>query len=252
MTMMERSQDSKKIAGFILGGVAFLTLVLFSSAYISSFIRGVFVSIQSVHGEASKYDAYSRDALIQTLKIKDEELSRIRYESLLFGLLTKENESLRKAVSARPKGDVKTARVLWRPPTAGYDTLGIDIGSADGVQENDMVIFSGVALGKIVSVSSSSSLVKLFSSPGSSNDVILGTPSAVVVARGLGAGSFEVSIPQGIKVAVGDVVRFPASNSLLLGVVQNVSSEERDILQTVHFSIPVSFSELDFVSIIRE
>jgi cell shape-determining protein MreC len=228
-----------------------LTLVFFFSGGVQGYMRGIFVSIFSPHaGQNSEYASLSRDALIARLTEDEKDLARVRYQALLYGLLSDENKHLRQAVAAAAIPPGVTARVIARPPETHYDTLVIDAGTNAGIEENDTAVFEGVLLGKVVSAGARSATVQLFSSGGSEEDVIIGNPSAVAVARGLGGGAFELSVPQGVKVAAGDRVRVSGSETLILGIVRSVSAEARDASQKVRFATPVSLNDLDFIRII--
>ncbi len=249
---MERSRGSKRVKWAGAVTLILLALVLAFGLNLSNFVRGVFASIVSKHDAQSIYAGLSKDALIARLTADDQELSRIRYQGLLYSLLADENAALRKTAFAAPLQSGVTGRVIARPPHTAYDTLLIDVGSDTGVHQNDLAVFQGILLGRAVSVGKNSSTVALFSSPGTLNDVIIGTPSAVAVAHGLGGGAFELSVPQGVKVMPGDIVRFPATESLALGVVVSVSAEAQDVSQTVRFTSPVSFADLDFIHMVSQ
>lgn len=249
---MAYSRGSKTRLHFLTGAIALASLVIvfvFSSS-IGSFTRGIVANVVAPRAKADEYSALSKNALIARLSDADADLKRIQYQALLYSLLADENASLRDSAGAVATPHGVTARVIARPPRTNYDTLLIDVGKSGGINENDVAIYQGVVLGRISAVDSNSATVTLFSSSGVSHDVILGDPRAVAVAKGLGGGAFEVSVPQGVKVALGDSVRFPATESLVAGVVQSISAEVRDVSQTIRFTIPFSFSELDFIRII--
>lgn len=191
-----------------------------------------------------------KNVLASRLRDAERELSRTRYQSVLFSLLAEENRRLRDAADAASLTAGVTARVLARPPQTQYDSLLIDQGEAQGVSLDDVVVFEGIALGRIVSTAQATSVVELFSSPGTEHDVLLGNPVAVSIARGLGGGSFELSVPQEVAVEKGDTIRFPGTESLLAGIVVQVFSEPAGISKTVRFASPISISELDFVRVI--
>lgn len=249
---MVYSRGSKTRLHFFTGAVALgsLVLVFIFSSNIGSFARGIVANIVAPRAKADEYSVLSKNALIARLSVADAELKRIHYQALLYSLLADENASLRDSVGTVATAHGVTARVIARPPRTNYDTLLIDTGEMGGIHENDVAIYQGVVLGRISAVDINTATVTLFSSSGVSHDVILGDPRAVAVAYGLGGGAFEVSVPQGVKVAIGDSVRFPATESLVAGVVQSISAQARDVSQTVRFTIPFSFSELDFIRII--
>lgn len=251
MTMVY-SRGSKTRFHFLTGAVALVSLVLvfIFSSNIGSYVRGVASNVIAPHVNSDEYSALSKNALIARLQSRDAELKRTRYQALLYSLLVSENASLRDSVGAVAIPTGVTARVITRPPRTNYDTLIIDVGKDGGIRENDVAIYHGVVLGRISALDSKSATVTLFSSSGVSHDVILGEPRAVAVAKGLGGGAFEVSVPQGVKVVLGDSVRFPGTEALVAGIVQSISAQTRDVSQTVRFTIPFSFSELDFIRII--
>ena len=250
---MERSRGSRGRSWWWKAGtvLAALVFVFFLSQGSRNYLRDLFVNFFAPHASTTdEYASLSRDVLVQRLKDSESTLSRVRYQALLYGLLSDENAKLRQAAKFVGTTASVTARVVTRPPQTHYDTLLIDAGTSAGIQENNLVVFEGVLLGKIVSPTSQSATVQLFSSPGSERDVIVGNPSTVAIARGLGGGAFELAVPQGVKVLPGDAVRVSATNPMLLAVVTSVSSEAKDASQTVRCASPVSFADLDFIHII--
>lgn len=250
---MERLRVSKQRGEFWKGVIALLALIMvfFFSKGFQNYARGVFVSVFSPRaGAAGEYASFSRDALIARVTEDEKQISSLKYQALLYGTLAEENARLRHAAGAISVPGRVTARVLARPPETHYDTLLIDTGRNAGITEGDIAVSEGVLLGKVVSLDATSATVQLFSSSGSERDVTLGNPVAVAVARGVGGGSFELSIPQGVKIVSGDLVHVSSTESMILGVVTSVSAEARDASQKVHFRAPVSFADLDFISVI--
>ncbi len=249
---MERSRDSRLQLGILSGalGLGGLALVLFFTFHLGAYVRGIFVSIVAPHQALNAYAGLSKDALIERLTATDSELSRIKYQALLYGILADENTALRKLANAATVSPGLTARVIVRPPQTSYDTLIIDLGKDAGVKENDFATYHGIALGRVTAVDAQSATVSLFSTSGKEQDAILGEPRAVAVARGLGGGAFELSVPHDVTVAAGDAVMFPGTESLILGIVTSISAEARDASKVVHFASPLSFAELDFIRIV--
>src|SRR3989344_881261 len=230
-------------------GFAFFIFFILLFFYGGSFLRGMFATLTAQAPDPA-YALLSRSALASRLHDAEQELSRIRYQALLYALVAEENKELRGLLRASeiPTGIV--ARVLARPPRTHYDTLLVDVGSEKGMSVGDLAIFEGIGLGTVVTSDTRTSIISLFSTPGFETDVIVGTPHAVAVAHGLGGGAFEVLLPQGIVVMPGDIVRLPGSESLVVGIVSNVARAPADVLQQVLFHSPVSMSDLDFVRIV--
>jgi cell shape-determining protein MreC len=248
--MMDRSQDSRNRFFRTLAAAGVLVLVFFCATPAAPYLRGVFASIVAPRATDSELRGLSRDALIARVVADEEQLSRVKYQAALYTLLSDENTKLLQALHAAPPVGSVVARVIRRPPHALYDTIIIDQGTASGVVGGDMVEYQGIALGKIASAGKESSLVQFFSSPGTNEDVLVGSPKAIVVANGLGGGAFQLFVPRGISVSVGDAVRAEGSVPLLLGTVVSVSSDPSASSQTVSVRSPVSFGDLDFVEVL--
>ncbi len=246
--MMAQSQTNNRRGIALILAALFVILILFSSG-IGNFLRDMYSNIVAPSSE--EFQTLSKDALIARLKDVEGELSRVRYQSLLYVLVTEENKSLRTALRAQELEGGTLGRVIARPPRTHFDTLLIDIGNDRGVAVGDTVLLEGIALGSVLSVGDKSALVQLFSSPTVERDVVLGNPEAVAVAKGVGGGAFELSLPQNVQVSVGEIVRTPGTRALVLGVVVETTAEPTDVSQIVRLQSPVAFSELDFVSVVR-
>jgi rod shape-determining protein MreC len=84
-----------------------------------------------------------------------------------------ENEQLRKLVGLDQKGVLAgykpvTARVIQRPPTVWYSTVGISAGSGDGVAVNDPVINGDGLIGRVTDVTPNTAKVTLITDSQSS------------------------------------------------------------------------------------
>jgi cell shape-determining protein MreC len=247
--MMGRSQASEMKALPALLGFACLCVVVFFAGNFQAPIRAFFAEYLTPPADA-EYASLSRSEVEQRLKDAEEALERVKYQSVLYGLVVEENKNLRRVEGIESITTSVSARVLSRPPRTHYDTLIVGAGSAQGVAVHDLAMWDGVLLGEVIMVTASSATVELYSSPTSELDVMIGTPSAVAIARGLGGGAFEVMIPQGVEVSQGDTVRASTDETLLLGRVVSVSGSATDATKTVHVAAPVSMSEIDFVSIV--
>jgi cell shape-determining protein MreC len=248
MTMKGRSQISSP---WISAGIAILafTAVVFFGGNFQAPVRA-FVADLLTPSVQSEYDALSRNELELELREAHHELDRIRYQSVLYGLLSDENTELRKVQSVERITTIVPARILARPPRTHYDTVLVAAGSASGVSTGDRVVSGNILVGEVIAVTASSATVELLSTPQAEIDVLLGEPVAVAIARGVGGGAFEVAVPQGVTVQVGDPVRPSTDETLLLGVVSGVSGSPTDATKTVYVAAPVPMSQLDFVSVL--
>jgi hypothetical protein len=230
--------------------IAAVGLVIFFTIRGSVLLRDAAMSMSAPLNTDPTYAFLTRDALIARLTDAERELSHTRWQGALIEIIGEENHALREAAKAIPATSGVTARVLVRPPRTPYDSLVLDAGAESGVNQGDLVVAGGIALGRIRSAGETSSVAELFSNPSSSHDALVGEPPVVAIARGLGGGSFELTVPQEVAVAAGDIVRLPGARSLILGIIARVSAEPTDVSKTVRFAAPVSFAALDFVEII--
>ncbi|MBX9765076.1 hypothetical protein K2X83_00340 [Patescibacteria group bacterium] len=247
---MGPSQASSSRFLAVLGFFIFVAVVFVAAGFRAP-LQSFFAELISSRTD-SPYASLSRSEVEERLRVAEDELTRIQYQSVLYELLAKENTSLRTPAFVETITTPIAARVLSRPPRTHYDTLILGVGSASGIAVKDLVVFNGVLLGEIISVTASSATAELFSTPASEHDVILGTPTAVVIARGLGGGALEMEVPQGVEINAGDVVRASTDETLIFGVVVSLSGSPTDATKTVHASVPVSMNDLDFVTILPQ
>lgn len=203
---------------------------------------GFFISMTEV--VRSKYGL-----IVENKRLSDEVAARDR-SMLVIDALKSENESLKAALGRTGKGQYALGVILSRPPVSPYDTLIIDIGSAEGVATGDKVYAEGDALvGDIAEVYAHQSKVDLFSTPGRTTPVLVGTSTIAAEATGRGGGNFEVKLPVSASVSRGAVIVTPQIRAHVFGVVDSASVDPTDSLQTVLFKSPVNVSELRFVEV---
>lgn len=243
-----RSPRSRGGWGWLLAALAFALVVLFSTP-LGSLLRGAFANAVNLGPSDPEYDSLSRNELVSRLKTAEAELKNIGYQSVLYSALAEENASLKKASSVQSFEKAVTARVIMRPPRTLYDTLLLDSGAESGISEGDVVAFNGVALGTVISADPTTSLVRLYSTPQAETDVTLGTPRAIAVAKGVGGGAFELSLPKDVALSKNEPVVLPNSQTLVLGFVVTSKSSPSDASATVYVRSPVSMNELDYVSV---
>lgn len=146
-----------------------------------------------------------------------------------------------------PKDSV-LATVLRRPPYSPYDSLMIDIGTAEGVVPSDRVLAPGnVLIGKVTEVYTNTSKVELYSNPGNTYDILIGKNNITATATARGGGVFEVVLPRDSGVAVGDVVQIPSITTVTFATVTAIVAEPARAFSTVLFSSPVNINQLRWV-----
>src|SRR5581483_8219925 len=95
------------------------------------------------------------------------------------------------------------------------------------------------------------SKVDLYSTPGRTTSVLVGTTTVATEATGKGGGNFTVILPSKTPVSEGAVVTIPLIKTHVFGIVQSVTLDSTGSLQTVLFSSPVNLNQLAFVEVDR-
>jgi cell shape-determining protein MreC len=231
-------------------GIVVLLVIFYFSSSIAPVLQGIVLSLLAPVSDNPIYVLMSRDALISRVQDQDRDLERLKYQSVLYASVVNENAQLRNVLRASKIGDTITGKILARPPRIVYDSLLLDVGSLHNVQIGSMVVSNGIALGKIASVNNKTSIAVLFSSPDTIVDVLIGEPQSVVVARGVGGGAFELSLPKSVLVEKGKPAVLQTTETLILATVVSESVKPTDVSKVIRLSSPVSLSSLTFVQIV--
>lgn len=196
----------------------------------------------------------SKEKLISENTELKNELKTINLQLLNKKLLLTENEKLKELLG---KKDEKTkfilANVILKPNLSLYDSLILDVGRNYGIKKGAKILAdANVALGEIVEVYANTSKAKIYSFPKDVINVTLGFNKILTQAEGRGSGNFEIKLPQGIAVAVGDLISLPEPDLAVLGVVKEIVADPEDPFQTILFKSPINIFELRWVQILQE
>ncbi len=168
-----------------------------------------------------------------------------------FSVLEEENALLR-GLQIDIYPDRIVADVVRRPSETPYDTILIHAGAVEGVKEGSLA-YAGVAVvGVVGRVFEKSALVVLFSTAGVVSPTYIYGPNVFAHAEGMGGGVLRVSVPQGIKLSVGDSVVVPAKGSGVYGAIEYIESDESKPEQYAYVTQRPSVHELRFISIDKE
>lgn len=201
---------------------------------------------------------YSKNSLLlenQDLKNKlnEQEGRMANYNSIL-----DENLELKNILERLPIGqsgkeekfDIVLASILSKPNQSLYDTLIIDLGAKDGINNGQKVFaFGNVPIGRIAEVYANSAKVVLFSSPGEKTEIIISGHDVFMQIIGRGGGNFEMILPRDFILETGTEVVLPGITPYLIGTVQTIISDPRDAFQKALLASPVNIQELKFVEV---
>lgn len=194
----------------------------------------------------------SKRALVEEKRALERQLAARARKDELIALLERENKELKERLGRSTGDDIVLGVVLSRPNVSLYDTLVIDVGSADGVAVDDVVrAEGGVVIGTVARTTTHTAVVSLFSTPGRETDVQIGTAGTTATARGQGGGTFAVELPKSVAVAEGDPVVLPSITPTIFGVVEAIIERPADPIRTILFSLPVNMHELRHVEVVQ-
>lgn len=174
-------------------------------------------------------------------------LSAAHLRLIQTNVLMKENEELKQLLNRHETSGGTLGVVLSRPQYSPYDTFMIDIGRQHAILVGHTVFAGEALVGIVDAVYEKTARVKLFSSPGTETEVLLGLESTPALARGLGGGAFQVKLPRDIAIREGDAVFHSVLSNTLVGIVREIKSKEANPLQTILFNAPLNIWETRFV-----
>lgn len=180
------------------------------------------------------------------------ELELSRGELAWFSSSVQDFELLRAMREGTAKDRI-VASALSIPNESPYDTVVIDKGTWEGIQEGALVFSeTGMPLGTVVEVRNRTAVVMLFTSPGTRSLVYSPRERVFARATGMGGGSLIVLMPHGSTVAQNDVFILPTISGELIGTVSRTWTDptEPGVLAAVTSSS--SIRSLRFVSVDRE
>jgi rod shape-determining protein MreC len=210
-------------------------------------------------------EAYER---IINYKNLEEENKRLRekvkelvVDKNEFNIMFEENNTLRNIIlfSEETQKEIIAARVLGKVAEGDVDAIIINKGEKDGITLNlPVVAEEGILVGKVIKVSSFSSVVLLLSD-GSSN--IAGmiqnkTKTAGVVRGGYGLGIRLELIPQAEEIRADDIVvssgvEVEMPKGLLIGTIESVIKEPNTPFQSAIVKPLLDFEKLDIVAVLK-
>lgn len=237
--------------------VVFLLLAFWARGFITNLMSPFWRAERQVRieGEALATAGLARSALVEQNVNLSRQLETLQAARLELAMLKAENQKLRQHLGAtipdlRRKA---VAYVLSRERATLHDVIILDIGQDNNpdLLKGDLVLAdSQLILGQIVEVFAHQSKVELFSAPDRRLPVSLGISGLAAEAVGLGDGNFQVRLPKGVTVGVGDAVRLSTYNTrFLLGEVREVREDPALPFVAVSFKMPINLNNLQLVEI---
>lgn len=184
-------------------------------------------------------------------------------DEAIISVLEAENKNLKTLQGREGSVGHVLARVLSRPPLQIYDTLLIDVGMNNGIEEGALVYTkNNFVIGKISRVNDNTSVVTLSSSPKEVYSVMLNVEGDDEVSSstkdflkhdvtftGIGGGGFVAQVPKHIKIENGTPMTIPSITPSIIGVITGESVPENGSLKEVYGSLPFGIRSIEWVSV---
>lgn len=192
------------------------------------------------------------DAILAHNRVLQDRVAELESRLLNYQSLRSDHEALLASVGfVAQNPSTVIGRVLTTLWTNPYDVLLVELPAGRLVEPQSAVTFAdALYLGRVVAVNGRIAQVQLLSAPGSVIPVAVGTSTTITEAHGRGGGNFQITLPRGVPVAVGDVVHATSSpQRWSLGRIGNIEREPSDSSQTLFFRYPLNLQTLKFVEI---
>lgn len=249
---------SKKLPWVLALTLLLFALVYFAPRVLSPFAGAVFSPVITGQSWFVNSGAFiptyfkDRNALHQAnLELEQKLAEQSTLENTVARLEAENRELL--GLSTSTSTTRLIASVIGRPTALPYDALVIDKGATHGVKENAPIYVGGdQVIGFVSGVYANTSVVTLATTPGFNSTVYVYGPNIYTTAIGVGGGTLEIQVPQGIDMKVGDVVVVPAFNSGVFGRISVVDSSPTRPEQYGYVSINTPLQGLRLVGVGEE
>ncbi len=241
-------RSSSIIPILIRGGlVVVATILLF--LIIGSIVDAI--RVPSLRGPALLQSLSSRKNLLKHIADLEQEKESSRVLREEAAMLRKENESLKMQLGRRVHtSEGVLARVLTLPNRSFYDTIIVDVGSADGVTVEQFVFaFDTILIGTITDVQDHRSTVQLFSAPGRQTSGTAEGSDLSITLIGRGSGEYEVRMPRDLSFTLGELISYQSMETAVLAKIEHIATDPRDPFQRLLAKAPVNLAALKFVMV---
>jgi len=259
--LQNNRRNKKRFTPLIIVGI-FLVIIFCTTLFVPLFFpslahgigRPVWVGGNFFFSKTGTLGGFivSRNSLMKKNKELQVAYNDLQNKYLATSIVEQENKELKKAWGRDREIIGILAVVLSKPPQSFYDTLVLDVGEDEGILVGQHVVVSDtVLLGVITEVFDDSSRGQLFSSVDRETLALIDRTGVPVTLIGKGAGNFEIRVPQDFDIIKGDIITLPGMGPRIVSTVFEIESNPTDSFKRVLLRIPISLSELRFVSVIK-
>jgi len=172
-------------------------------------------------------------------------LIMVDYESIKY-----ENQKLRDELEVKPAGNFITASVVARPPQMPLDSLLLDRGTEDGINNGDFVLVGErILIGRVAKATGNKAVVALSSFANVASYGCIARTNEPLEIKGMGGGNIEAKIPIDFDIVVGDKIMVNNSFNYLVAVVGSTEEDRSSGFKDILMSLPVNISKINIVFI---
>lgn len=191
----------------------------------------------------------SHNELIDTIRALENELAVTAGTDATQQRLYEENMWLRQLLGVDTNERIAAA-VIARPTDLPYDLLQIDRGEEEGVKAGAPV-YVGVdnVIGVVSHTAPHYAFVELFTTPGFSATAFISGADVMTTLEGYGAGVARVRVPQGIHLAVGNLVHIPSIDPGVFGRISYLENRPSQPEQYGYVTLSKPISGIHYVAV---
>lgn len=256
MQSLSKKKSISKQYILVLSVILGLVLVGFFTNPFQNFLVHIFTPVT----RGSVQLQYITEPIISSTTSKTkllEEITKLKNENqnLSTRLTTLEQEKNTTSIwmdlfPTRAPRDFLLIPIISKPNQSPYDTFLLDAGSLEGVRSGAYLFLNqNTIIGTIDTVQDDTALGVLFSSPSKKTQARLERSSYDVTLLGRGGGNMIVEVPKEIETALGDRVLYPVFHNSVIGVIRDITVDERNANKKLFITLPTNILTLDHISV---
>lgn len=233
---------------YIVAAVIFLIITGFGFLF-SNFTRSSlhYISLPlwlsrdvAIHSALSIADYFKfKSTLIARNQELEGEVLALKLKQVDYDLMLKENQDLKSELGRNADGERVITRVLSKPPLSPYDTVVVDVGTAEGiVLGNKAYMGENIVVGMVVNVTPRTSLVELFSNNDRKQEAVLSRTGTSFTLVGQGGGNMKLEVPKDTDIIWGDTFMYPTISSPIIGSVYYIDTNSQSSFKSVYVRVP--------------
>lgn len=251
-------KKEQHILRVVLTAIVFIGAAFFAPSFFETAGRAVLYPVH-VTGEwfrnsQARLPMYlkGQDELIKKISELENELAIASGTDVTQQRLYEENVWLRQLLGVDVHSRIAAA-VIARPTELPYDLLQIDKGANDGVKEGAPV-YVGIdnVIGVVSHVTPTYAFIQLFTTPGFVVTAFISGADVIATMEGYGSGIARVRVPQGIPLAVGNLVHLPGINPGVFGRIEYLENRPSQPEQYGYIALPKPVSGIQYVSVSKD